>query len=444
MVQPICDVETLWKFDEKTANVEAARRLTNYRDKIAEGKPEILVCHDMKGGYLEEESDEGIMVRDGCPNPYVFLNWWNIDVFCYFSHCFVTIPPTSYTNLGHEHGCLVLGTFITEGKELCARVLASEETVLLTVDRLVSIARAYNFDGWLINIENRVLVEHRENLKLFLRLLTDYMREAVEHSRVIWYDSVIASGRLHWQNQLNELNKIWYENCDGIYLNYGWGDEELLNSADHGKIHRIYVGIDVFARGCIGGWDCYRSFAKANLMRMSIALFAPGWVCEKFPDADPIEHGLKFWKKLTLYAPPRPILELPINTNFCAGFTNETDGCRFRLSSISLQPHFTRLEQPTPLGTGGVLLKKGTSTRIFCFDVHCSGCRITIHANRQLEVVVNDCVVNATRDQNKFIAIINRVFQLRSLDIRIDDEADCQLSDITVEEISKENEIKMT
>ncbi|KIH69336.1 hypothetical protein ANCDUO_00322 [Ancylostoma duodenale] len=78
------------------------------------------------------------------------------------------------------------------------------------------------------------------------------MRTSATFSRVLWYDSVTATGKLSWQNKLNELNRIWYDNCDGIYLNYGWDDEMLLSSADFGALNRIFVGIDVFARGCIG------------------------------------------------------------------------------------------------------------------------------------------------------------------------------------------------
>lgn len=62
-----------------------------------------MVCHDMMGGYLEQEKDGGYLVPTDS-NPYVFLNWWNIDIFCYFSHHFVTIPPAGYINTAHKHG----------------------------------------------------------------------------------------------------------------------------------------------------------------------------------------------------------------------------------------------------------------------------------------------------------------------------------------------------
>ncbi|VDM60961.1 unnamed protein product [Angiostrongylus costaricensis] len=360
----------------------------------------------MKGGYLEEESDDGIVLSPPiASNPYVFLNWWNIDIFCYFSHNFITIPPTGYTRVAHIHGCLMLGTFITEwkgGSKLCQEFLASEEKVRKTVDRLIAIAVHHKFDGWLMNIENDIRVTISNTL--FLRLLTEGMRKAVGYSRVIWYDSVTVTGKLKWQNMLNEQNKAWYELCDGIYLNYNWTDETLLNSADFGVLNKIFIGIDCFARGCIGGWDCYRSFAKANLMRMSVALFAPGWICQKFPTANPIEYGLKFWKKLVLYTPVRPILELPVSTNFCAGFTADLGEMRFRLSSISLQPHFLgSVSQPTP-----------TIFRIFNLDVTCTGSK---------------------KDRDEYIVTITYPIHLISLDVCTGDGTDSCLYHALIEEI---------
>uniref|UniRef100_A0A183GGM8 Mannosyl-glycoprotein endo-beta-N-acetylglucosaminidase n=1 Tax=Heligmosomoides polygyrus TaxID=6339 RepID=A0A183GGM8_HELPZ len=292
-------------------------------------------------------------------------------------------------------GCLALGTFITEwkgGAKLCDHFLETEESVKKTVDRLVAVARYFNFDGWLINIENRIRSELLRNLELFLRLLTDNMRKSAEFSRVIWYDSVTATGNLKWQNMLNGSNLRWYNSCDGIYLNYNWDDAMLLQSADFGVISRIFVGIDCFARGCIGVF-ADRSFAKANLMRMSVALFAPGWICEQFPHANPIENGLKFWKKLALFTPARPILELPISTDFCAGFT------------------------------------------LFNFDVDCRACRITIQAQREVKILVNGVVKESKKEGEQIMVVIDEPIHLVSLDVCVDDFKECSLHRACIEEL---------
>lgn len=42
-------------------------------------------------------------------NPYSFYHWQYIDIFVYFSHHTVTIPPVGWTNAAHRHGVCMLG-----------------------------------------------------------------------------------------------------------------------------------------------------------------------------------------------------------------------------------------------------------------------------------------------------------------------------------------------
>lgn len=51
------------------------------------------------------------------------------------------------------------GTFITEwddGKVRCHKVIESEESLKRAANKLVEITKYFQFDGWLINIENVV------------------------------------------------------------------------------------------------------------------------------------------------------------------------------------------------------------------------------------------------------------------------------------------------
>lgn len=75
------------------------------------------------------------------------------------SHNLVTIPPAGWTDVAHRHGTRVFGTFITEwdaGYEVCAELLSSQETVDRAAERLARIAVDHGFDGWLVNIENKI------------------------------------------------------------------------------------------------------------------------------------------------------------------------------------------------------------------------------------------------------------------------------------------------
>lgn len=50
-------------------------------------------------------------------------------------------------------------------------------------------------------------------------------------------------------------NSIFFDECDAIFLNYTWTADQLttsaLNSGD--RLQDVFVGIDVFGRGMIGG-----------------------------------------------------------------------------------------------------------------------------------------------------------------------------------------------
>ncbi|KAK3091343.1 hypothetical protein FSP39_019132 [Pinctada imbricata] len=223
------------------------------------------------------------------PTAYRFYHWQYIDMFIYFSHHFVTIPPSTWTNAAHRNGVQMLGTVITEwqeGLQRCKTFLESESAYKAVGDKLVSIATYYKFDGWLINIENPIQGEKLGNLHGFVKYLAEQMHDQLPGSTVLWYDSVIRTGELKWQDALNEKNKMFFDVCDGIFLNYNWNDEKLFNSLSMAKgVDRsidVFVGIDVFGRGCLGGggFNTIEALQAIRRFNMSAAIFAQGWVYE--------------------------------------------------------------------------------------------------------------------------------------------------------------------
>ncbi|XP_020291073.1 cytosolic endo-beta-N-acetylglucosaminidase 1 isoform X2 [Pseudomyrmex gracilis] len=257
-----------------------------------EDQPRTLVCHDMKGGYLEDRFLWGSTSHDS----YVFYHWNVVDTFVYFSHHFVTIPPYGWIKAAHQHGVKVLGTVITEG----------------------------NNDTW-----DKILVS-REETRRFANILylTESIHKEIEDSEIIWYDSVTKNGDLNWQNELNDNNKDFFLNCDGIFLNYTWTELQLSNSHALAKnlgrnIKDIYVGLDVWGRGCPGGGGFNSAYAL-NLIRkhdLSVAIFAPGWTHEYFgPGTFQTLEDL-FWAQLFPYL----YVHVPIydnetfKTSFCRG-----------------------------------------------------------------------------------------------------------------------------
>ena len=144
----------------------------------------------------------------------------------------------------------------------------------------------------------------------------------------------LTQGELRWQDELNPLNKAFFDVCDGIFLNYTWTcgadkdgqstKDSLANSIsaleNDSRRTDIFVGVDVFGRGCLGGGGfqcdqvikCYlylfanwrpwhslssqmaqsvrggklntlslsQALKEIRLRGLSVAIFAPGWTYE--------------------------------------------------------------------------------------------------------------------------------------------------------------------
>ncbi|KAL6038025.1 hypothetical protein STEG23_019366 [Scotinomys teguina] len=301
----------------------ALEPLERRQPPLSSPRPRTLLCHDMMGGYLEDRFIQGSEVQ----TPYAFYHWQYIDIFVYFSHHTVTIPPVCWTNAAHRHGVCVLGTFITEWQEggrLCESFLAGNECSYQAVaDRLVQMAQFFHFDGWLINIENSLSPAAVRNTPPFLKYLTTQLHQQVPGGLVLWYDSVVQSGQLKWQDELNEQNRVFFDSCDGFFTNYNWREEHLQRMVAKAgeRLADVYVGVDVFARSNVvgGRFDTDKSMELIRKHGFSVALFAPGWVYECLDKRDFFQNQDKFWRLLERFLPTHSICSLPFVTSFCLG-----------------------------------------------------------------------------------------------------------------------------
>nr|CAD7455738.1 unnamed protein product [Timema tahoe] len=258
---------------------------------------------------------------------YRFFHWAGIDTFVYFSHYLITVPPVVWINAAHLHGVKILGTIITEwndGKEVWKQVLENSRSVLKFVDCLVNICLHFGFDGYLLNVENPMEQERFPLFKKFIYLLRISLLQHLPHAEVIWYDSVTVNGDLKWQNELNELNRPFFELCDGIFLNYCWTEINLKKSVENAgsRLIDVYVGVDVFGRGCFGGggFNTTQAVDIARQHGLSVALFAPSWVHEYLGKENFVTHEHVFWQKLWPYLQIHGPTLLPFETSFCQGF----------------------------------------------------------------------------------------------------------------------------
>jgi endo-beta-N-acetylglucosaminidase D len=150
-------------------------------------KANVLLIHDYSGNYHDYESVQATGV-DTELYSCEYLQF--VDVFIYFSHKLVCIPPPTWTNTLHRNGVEVLGTLLvepqTEGSECLLQHTRDGQNMSFPLAKtLARIAGHYGFDGWLVNIEKRFSndVWGPEVLKAFLCQLRAEMGGAM---RLIW------------------------------------------------------------------------------------------------------------------------------------------------------------------------------------------------------------------------------------------------------------------
>lgn len=85
--------------------------------------------------------------------------------------------------------------------------------------------------------------------------LTQKIHEAVPGSIIMWYDSIVPSGNVAWQSELNSENEMFFSACDIFFTDYHWNLDKLgrsVQKAGHKKLD-LFHGIDIWGRGSFAG-----------------------------------------------------------------------------------------------------------------------------------------------------------------------------------------------
>ncbi|KAG4067212.1 hypothetical protein HA402_000203 [Bradysia odoriphaga] len=334
MVVPIVPRCKARNFNENYDNLSHKGELVD----DSNGRPEVLVCHDLAGNYRDDRFITGSRKWDD----YRFYHWAGIDYFCYFSHEYITIPTLPWINAAHNNGVKILGTVIVEssrGRILLNEILKSRTYMNDVVESLVLVAKTCQFEGWLLNVECSLDEDQIPMLKDFVDNLTFRMHQEVPDGMVLWYDSIIETGALSWQNELNNKNKSFFDLCDGILINYTWNEKNLERTVQiidekGGDVHKVFIGIDVWGRGQLAKFQSHVTLAKIKKYDFSVGIFAPAWTFEDtkhlgvnifVPTGNEncnkhfIERNDLFWERLWKYLLTTGPKALPFYTSFCLG-----------------------------------------------------------------------------------------------------------------------------
>lgn len=235
-------------------------------------------------------------------NQYSFTQWSQIDILNWFASGRVSIPSRPWVEAAHRNGVKVIGTVFFapvvyggSSNDLTEFLVKDENGGFPAAHKLVDIAEYYGFDGWLMNQETDVpdlfgRPGGPADMLKFMKYLTSIAPEGME---IHWYDSMLESGEVVWQNSLTENNVMYLEDkrdasraSDAMFLNYWWSEEELANtektiSSVSRPVSDIFWGVDLWpersAQTAFSNTAWLEMFTENDASAWSIAMFAPNF-----------------------------------------------------------------------------------------------------------------------------------------------------------------------
>jgi endo-beta-N-acetylglucosaminidase D len=300
-------------------------------------------------GYLNEQNRF---------NLYNFTHWQYIDILTWFDGP-VAIPTRPWVETAHRNGVKVIGSVFTSAADVAALVQKDASGNYPAARKLVDVATYYGFDGWFFNQESGVPTATATELRNLFKQLQTIRPAGME---MHWYDAMLPSGGIAYQNALNTANQLLLQDGaarvnDAIFTNYFWsGPNNITTSVNTATAlgrspFDVYMGADLwpnrsnqslftqsawidnyFTAGDLtqprlsfglfaanltynGGFNSFNTNAAdyANFYRTEQRMFAGN-------DFDPTTPDASGWKGFGHYVPVRSVINsLPFDTYFSVG-----------------------------------------------------------------------------------------------------------------------------
>ncbi|MBD2722668.1 endo-beta-N-acetylglucosaminidase [Hymenobacter armeniacus] len=231
-------------------------------------------------GYLNEQPQF---------NLYNFTHWQYVDVLTWFASP-IGIPCRPWVETAHRNGVKIIGTVFTDRAGFVALCQKDASGNYLGAQKLVDVANYYGFDGWFFNEESALTATEAGEVINLLKQLQALKPAGME---IHWYDSMLPSGAVSYQNTLNANNARLLQDGtarvnDAMFTNYFWTGAGTFNTAvsTAASLGRspfdVYTGADIWP-----GRNPQRLFTNTSWLsdfytggspaqpRTSLAVFAP-------------------------------------------------------------------------------------------------------------------------------------------------------------------------
>jgi len=208
-------------------------------------------------------------------NYYNFTHWAYIDKLVWFGGTAddtVQIPSAPWVNAAHKNGVKVFGNVFFAPNAWGGSTATMTNFLekdgsgnFIAVAKLQEIIQYYNFDGWFINEETDTNGTTGQLMYEFVKELT----AAIEPlgKEVIWYDAMLLSGTVSWQNYLSANNYMFLQNDEnndlptdgyeqrvssGMFTNFFWNTYQWPEGSNNNanaigrSPYDVFSGVDLW------------------------------------------------------------------------------------------------------------------------------------------------------------------------------------------------------
>jgi len=270
------------------------------------------LSNDMKIAYLPDGMNNfgNYYGEQSQFNLFNFTHWAYIDKLVWFGGTAsqtVQIPSSPWANAAHRNGVKIFGNVFFSptafgGSTTTLNNFLEQDANgnFLAIPKMIAIMQYYNFDGWFINEETATNSATAALMYSFVKELTA-QAEAVG-KEIMWYDAMILSGSVGWQNRLNSSNSPFVqrdEDVNGtfetrvssnIFINFFWSGSTLPNVSRAKAIaigrsqFDVFTGADIWPGRNQGNFETDGNAFMTSLHEnattpiTSLGLFAPNCV----------------------------------------------------------------------------------------------------------------------------------------------------------------------
>jgi endo-beta-N-acetylglucosaminidase D len=358
------------------ATVNLAPRFTNVATQFNPA-----LSNDMKIAYLPDGMNNfgNYQFEQNQFNLYNFTHWAYIDKLVWFGGTAsqtIQLPSSPWTNAAHKNGVKVFGNVFFAptafGGSTVTLTNFLEQDVngnFIAIPKMIAMMQYYNFDGWFINQETATNSATAQLIYAFVRDLT--AQSETIGKEIMWYDAMILSGNVGWQNRLTTNNSVFVqrdEDADvgngfetrvssSIFINFSWSGSVSPNASRTraGVIGRssfdVFTGVDIWPGRNQGNFETsgntFMGSLHENTMTpfTSLGIFAPNCIFNNSTytnfnndptdyasfynaenhlfagdDSNPATVDATGFKGLSNWIPEASVITtLPFFTNFCTG-----------------------------------------------------------------------------------------------------------------------------